>query len=229
MSGHMPTRWLVLPLVLVGLVVALRWSQESEEPFHVSGFLEADEIRVGSRVGGRVAAVLDFEFACPAPRALDLAMGLRMTMRVWESGDPWPAARRFLESYAERHPVRATYGWAGEVPDVLQTVVHALRLDASMLPRPSHGIARETRLARPATASSAPRGAWNVLSTVRAAPARRSSSASAPRRSTACWRRAICANTRASRNVCADSPSCCANGGTRIDTGSVNSTSSAIA
>jgi hypothetical protein len=31
--------------------------------------------------------------------------------------------------------VRATYGWAGEVPDIVQTAVHALRLDASAYPR----------------------------------------------------------------------------------------------
>ena len=53
----MGKRWIVLPVVLAALLVALRWSQAKSEPFHVSGFLEADEIRVGSRVGGRVAKV----------------------------------------------------------------------------------------------------------------------------------------------------------------------------
>lgn len=53
----MSKRWLLLPLVLVVLLALLRWSQERPVPFRVSGFLEADEIRVGSRVGGRVAAV----------------------------------------------------------------------------------------------------------------------------------------------------------------------------
>jgi len=53
----MGKRWIVLPVVLAALLVALRWSQAQSEPFHVSGFLEADEIRVGSRVGGRVAQV----------------------------------------------------------------------------------------------------------------------------------------------------------------------------
>jgi homoserine kinase type II len=37
---------------------------------------------------GRVTAVLDFEFAAPAARALDVAMGLRMTMRIWEDPEP---------------------------------------------------------------------------------------------------------------------------------------------
>lgn len=53
----MSKRWLLLPVLLVLLLALLRWSQERFEPFRVSGFLEADEIRVGSRVGGRVAAV----------------------------------------------------------------------------------------------------------------------------------------------------------------------------
>jgi multidrug resistance efflux pump len=47
----------LLPLVIVALVVALRWSQTQAAEFHVSGFLEADEVAVGSRVGGRVAKV----------------------------------------------------------------------------------------------------------------------------------------------------------------------------
>jgi multidrug resistance efflux pump len=50
-------RWLLLPLVIVALLVALRWSQTQAAEFHVSGFLEADEVAVGSRVGGRVAKV----------------------------------------------------------------------------------------------------------------------------------------------------------------------------
>ena len=49
---------------------------------------------------GRVSALLDFEFATPAPRALDVAMGLRMTMRVWENPEPWEALQRFGLGYA---------------------------------------------------------------------------------------------------------------------------------
>jgi multidrug resistance efflux pump len=49
----------VLAIVLVGsvLVALLVHSQIQREPLKVSGFVEADEIRLGSRVGGRVAAV----------------------------------------------------------------------------------------------------------------------------------------------------------------------------
>jgi multidrug resistance efflux pump len=53
----MDKRWILVPVVVVALLLALRWNQTRSEPFHVSGFLEADEIRVGSRVGGRVAKV----------------------------------------------------------------------------------------------------------------------------------------------------------------------------
>jgi multidrug resistance efflux pump len=45
-------------LVVVALLVALlAYSQIREDPLQVSGFIEADEIRLGSRVGGRVDLV----------------------------------------------------------------------------------------------------------------------------------------------------------------------------
>jgi multidrug resistance efflux pump len=49
----------LLPALVVVLgVAALLWRQMQVEPLKVSGFIEADEIRVGSRVGGRVQEVL---------------------------------------------------------------------------------------------------------------------------------------------------------------------------
>lgn len=48
---------------------------------------------------GCVVAVLDWEFAGPAARALDLAMALRMTIRPWEHGDQWKQVRTFFGSY----------------------------------------------------------------------------------------------------------------------------------
>ena len=54
---------------------------------------------------GRVSAILDFEFATPAPRALDVAMGLRMTMRVWENPEPWDRVRRFYCGYRRWLPL----------------------------------------------------------------------------------------------------------------------------
>lgn len=50
-------RGLLLLLAGAGVVALLFYSQHRPVPFRVSGFVEADEIRVGSRVGGRVATV----------------------------------------------------------------------------------------------------------------------------------------------------------------------------
>ena len=43
--------------VIAALCAALFYSQHKSEPFKISGLIEADEIRVGSRVGGRVQKV----------------------------------------------------------------------------------------------------------------------------------------------------------------------------
>jgi multidrug resistance efflux pump len=48
---------LVVAVVAI-LVAALVYSRQQQDPLSVSGFVEADEIRLGSRVGGRVAEVL---------------------------------------------------------------------------------------------------------------------------------------------------------------------------
>jgi HlyD family secretion protein len=49
-------------VVAAAVVIAwLYWQKTRPTPFVVSGFIEADEIRVGSRVGGRVAEVVAFE------------------------------------------------------------------------------------------------------------------------------------------------------------------------
>ncbi len=48
---------------------------------------------------GKVQALLDFEFTCPAARALDFAQALRMTTRVWENPEPWEEFRRFCRGY----------------------------------------------------------------------------------------------------------------------------------
>ena len=56
-------RLLVILLVALALAAVLIFSQHRHEPFHVSGFIEAHEVRVGSRVGGRVAEVKAIEGA----------------------------------------------------------------------------------------------------------------------------------------------------------------------
>lgn len=47
---------LVIPLA-VALLIVLWWSQQRTTPFFVSGYIESHQIRVGSRVGGRVRTV----------------------------------------------------------------------------------------------------------------------------------------------------------------------------
>jgi len=48
---------IVFVLVAAGIISWLYWTQSRPERFIVSGLVEADQIRVGSRVGGRVAEV----------------------------------------------------------------------------------------------------------------------------------------------------------------------------
>lgn len=48
---------ILIPIVLIALAL-LYWQQLRTEPFFVSGIIETDDIRVGSRVGGRVKDVL---------------------------------------------------------------------------------------------------------------------------------------------------------------------------
>jgi HlyD family secretion protein len=55
---RMTLRLVALAAIVVALITALVASQRRETPLVVSGFIEADEVRLGSRVGGRVAAVL---------------------------------------------------------------------------------------------------------------------------------------------------------------------------
>ncbi len=50
-------RVLVLVVVVIAAIAALVWSKGTEAPPKVSGFIEADAIRLGSRVGGRVKTV----------------------------------------------------------------------------------------------------------------------------------------------------------------------------
>ena len=50
----------------------------------------------------RVSAILDFEFAAPAARALDVAMALRMCMQIEaENPEPWEVTRCFRQAYAQ--------------------------------------------------------------------------------------------------------------------------------
>ena len=50
-------------------------------------------------VGDRLTGILDFEFAMPDARAMDVASGLLFSLRPWENADPWPAAAAFSQGY----------------------------------------------------------------------------------------------------------------------------------
>lgn len=54
----MPKSVPLLVIVVIALAGWLAWQQTRVEPFVVSGFIEADIARIGSRVGGRIAEVL---------------------------------------------------------------------------------------------------------------------------------------------------------------------------
>lgn len=53
----MSRRFVLLPIFVIALIVWLVYFQSRPQPLVVSGFVEADIVRVGSRVGGRVSEV----------------------------------------------------------------------------------------------------------------------------------------------------------------------------
>ena len=55
--AEMRNIWIVIAIAVVA-VVALIWSQQRPRAFFVSGLIEAESVRVGSRVGGRVKDAL---------------------------------------------------------------------------------------------------------------------------------------------------------------------------
>jgi len=51
-------KYILLGLIVAGALVALLlWSRQKTGPLAVSGYIEAHDIRIGSRVDGRVRAV----------------------------------------------------------------------------------------------------------------------------------------------------------------------------
>ena len=48
---------------------------------------------------GSLTGIIDFEFACPDVRAMDVAAGLYYSLRLWESGDSWDRGSAFLRGY----------------------------------------------------------------------------------------------------------------------------------
>lgn len=67
---------------------------------------------------GRVTAVLDWEFATVAARSLDVAMGLRLVMQVWNDAAPWEMVSRFASGYGRR--TRMTAAELAALPELLR-------------------------------------------------------------------------------------------------------------
>lgn len=61
-----------------------------------------------------VTAVLDFEFAAPDVRVLDVAIGLRNMLRVWENEAPWETVGRFCAGYGRW--IRLSEGERAAIP-----------------------------------------------------------------------------------------------------------------
>jgi multidrug efflux pump subunit AcrA (membrane-fusion protein) len=59
MGNHGMVKYMIAGAVVAALsILTLRFSQQTEAGLKVSGFIEADDVRVGSRVGGRVHKLL---------------------------------------------------------------------------------------------------------------------------------------------------------------------------
>ncbi len=88
-----------------------------------------------------VTAVLDLEFAAPDVRALDVASGLKFTMRVWQNEGPWDIARAFCRGYARWIQLTTleveALPWLIRLRDAVSTTIkigRALAADSARLP-----------------------------------------------------------------------------------------------
>lgn len=138
----MRTRAIVVVVAVVIMAVALVYSQRRKAPPQVSGFIEADEIRIGSRVGGRVArvAVEEGQRVKPGDVVLEL--------------EPFDLRERASEAEAELQAKRADLarleaGFRSE--EIAQAKAKAEQAAARLLmlkngPRPQEIAAAEARL-----------------------------------------------------------------------------------
>jgi homoserine kinase type II len=55
----------------------------------------------------QLLAILDFEFASPDARVMDVAAGLVFILRIWEGEPHWEAAQAFLDGYQRVIPLEA--------------------------------------------------------------------------------------------------------------------------
>jgi HlyD family secretion protein len=112
-------RILLVLVIIAALVSVLAYSQSRPQSDHVSGFIEADEIRVASRVGGRVAKTL-----------------VREGKRVMRGDplielEPYDLLHRQAEAKAKRDELAATLAKLKAGPRKQEIAAAQARLDAA--------------------------------------------------------------------------------------------------
>ena len=120
-------RILVVLVIIAALVGVLVYSQSRPQSDHVSGFIEADEIRVASRVGGRVAKTLAREGE--RVKRGDVLIEL----------EPYDLLHRQAEAKARREELAATLAKLRAGPRKQEIAAAQVRVDAA---------AAQTELAR---------------------------------------------------------------------------------
>lgn len=89
-------------------------------------FGHSNTLYLANKTGGRITAVLDFEFAGPDTRAMDLASGLYFCMRIWENSAPLTSAEAFCRGYAQEQQLTtaeiAAIPWLMRLRNVASTV-----------------------------------------------------------------------------------------------------------
>ncbi len=82
-------------LVRLDMFIAGSYSQLPRQVIH-GDFAPSNTLYAN----GKVTAMLDFEVATYDVRAIDVAAGLKFSMRMWEQADPWSIGAGFCRGYA---------------------------------------------------------------------------------------------------------------------------------
>lgn len=105
--------WLRAELDELGTFCAGRYRRLPRQMIH-GDFAPSNTLLAGPRLTG----IVDFEFALPDARAMDVASGLMFAMRVWENPHPWPIAAGFSRGYASH--IRLTDREIAAIPLLLR-------------------------------------------------------------------------------------------------------------
>jgi membrane fusion protein YbhG len=112
-------RIVIVVVVVLALAALLVYSQHRPRANHVSGFIEADDIRVGSRVGGRVKSVAVREGQHVKPGELLIEL------------EPYDLLQRQAEAKAKRAELAATLAKRQAGPRKQEIAAAQARLDAA--------------------------------------------------------------------------------------------------